>query len=390
MRAVLAITAKDLRQRLRDRSAYMFGIIIPLGLAVLFGLVVPGFGDGEVSLEVGVVDLDDGDLAGTFRSVLETADVITGVEDLSDVTAAEAAVDGGDLDAAFVLPEGLSGAPTSPVPVTLRVVVDPDRAVDRLVATSVAESFAQRVDTTAVAVALVAASTGGPPDEATVGRVASLVAEEGPAVTIRQGATDDDQLDPTTYLAAGMAVFFLFFTVQFGVVSLLEERDRGTLSRLNVAPIRPGAVYQAKVLTSVALGLVSMTVLVVATTVLLDARWGDPLGVALLVGCGVVAASATVAVVSAVARTAEQASTWQAVIGIVLGMLGGSFFPLSAAPDWLAQLQRLSPHYWFLDGLGQLTGGGDPADALPAAAALLAFGMVAAAAARIAIRRVAA
>ena len=34
-----------------------------------------------------------------------------------------------------------------------------------------------------------------------------------------------------------MAVFFLFFTVQFGVTSLLEERNDGTLARLLAAPI---------------------------------------------------------------------------------------------------------------------------------------------------------
>ena len=36
-------------------------------------------------------------------------------------------------------------------------------------------------------------------------------------------------LDTKTYFAAGMAVFFLMFTVQFGVSSLIEERTEGTL-----------------------------------------------------------------------------------------------------------------------------------------------------------------
>ena len=62
-----------------------------------------------------------------------------------------------------------------------------------------------------------------------------------------------------------MAVFFLFFTVQFGVSSILDERRDGTLARMLVAPIRRGAVLGGKLLTSVALGAVSMVVLAVAT-----------------------------------------------------------------------------------------------------------------------------
>ena len=37
-----------------------------------------------------------------------------------------------------------------------------------------------------------------------------------------------------------MAVFFLFFAVEFGVRGLLEEREEGTLSRLLVAPVTAG------------------------------------------------------------------------------------------------------------------------------------------------------
>ena len=63
-----------------------------------------------------------------------------------------------------------------------------------------------------------------------------------------------------------MAVFFLFFTVQFGVTGLLEERNDGTLARLLAAPISRAAILFGKLLTSFALGVISMTVLVAATT----------------------------------------------------------------------------------------------------------------------------
>ena len=62
-----------------------------------------------------------------------------------------------------------------------------------------------------------------------------------------------------------MAIFFLFFSVQFGVLSRLEERRDGTLGRILVSPVRPWSVLGGKLLTSLAIGIVSMAVLTVAT-----------------------------------------------------------------------------------------------------------------------------
>jgi ABC-2 type transport system permease protein len=119
-----------------------------------------------------------------------------------------------------------------------------------------------------------------------------------------------------------------------------------------------------------------MTVLVLATAVLLDAHWGNPIGVGLLVVAGVLAALAIMALVATLARTSEQAGNWQAVIALVLGMLGGSFFPVSQAGGFLAKLSLLTPHAWFLRGLGELAGGAGPAAVLPSVGAIMVFAIV--------------
>jgi len=183
-------------------------------------------------------------------------------------------------------------------------------------------------------------------------------------------------LDITTYYAAGMAVFFLFFTVQFGVASLLEERKEGTLSRLLAAPIGRSSILGGKLLTSFVLGVLSMTTLIVATSLLLGARWGSPLGVGLLVVGGVFAAMGVMALVATLAKTAEQAGNWQAIIAVVLGMLGGVFFPISQVSGALSRLSLLTPQAWFMRGLSDLSGGGDWAVVLPAVLAMLTFGAV--------------
>jgi len=91
----------------------------------------------------------------------------------------------------------------------------------------------------------------------------------------------------------------------------------------------------------------------------------------------VLAALGIMAVIATVAKTPEQASNWQAIVAVVLGMLGGTFFPVSQAPGFLSRLSLLTPHAWFMRGLGDLADGGGMGDAWPAALAMLVFFAVA-------------
>jgi len=158
-------------------------------------------------------------------------------------------------------------------------------------------------------------------------------------------------MSSTTFYAASMAIFFLFFTAQFGVLSLLTERRVGTLPRLVAAPIGPWAIVLGKAFGSFALGIVAMAVLVAASTFLLGAEWGDPVGVALLVLGAVTAAMGITALIATLARTEEQAGGWNSIVAITMAILGGAFFDLSQGPEVLAVVSIITPHAWFLAGL---------------------------------------
>ena len=61
MRAAIVIAGKDLRQKIRDRSALLLSIVAPLGLAFLFSTMIPST-EGFHTTYV-VVDLDGGPIA---------------------------------------------------------------------------------------------------------------------------------------------------------------------------------------------------------------------------------------------------------------------------------------------------------------------------------------
>jgi ABC-2 type transport system permease protein len=122
-----------------------------------------------------------------------------------------------------------------------------------------------------------------------------------------------------------------------------------------------------------------MAVQAVATTVFIGAEWGKPLGVAILMVAGVLAALGIMAVVAVVSKTPEQAANWQSIVAVVLGLLGGTFFPLSQGPRLLSLFSKLTPHAWFLQGLGDLSSGSGLSAVVTPVLAMLAFFAVTAA-----------
>jgi ABC-2 type transport system permease protein len=86
-----------------------------------------------------------------------------------------------------------------------------------------------------------------------------------------------------------------------------------------------------------------MAVLVAATSLLFGASWGNPAGVAVLIVAAILAAMGIMALIATLAKNAEQAGNWQMVVAVVLGLLGGTFFPVSQAPGILSQLTFVDP-----------------------------------------------
>jgi ABC-2 type transport system permease protein len=216
-----------------------------------------------------------------------------------------------------------------------------------------------------------------PPTEADIARVAGIAAAALPPLALVSSTAELRQLTLPTYFSASMAILFLFFSAQMGLVSLFDERRQGTLARILAGPIRPWTVLVGKTIGSFALGLLSMTVLVLATTALIGAQWGPALGVALMVVTGIVSAIGISALVISFARTAEAAAAASSAVAITLGVLGGTFAPTAQAPEVMSIMALLTPHGWFMRGLGEMAGpAGTVADCLPAAGVLLAMGLV--------------
>jgi len=373
MRAAWLICAKDLRSRLRDRSAVLIGVVVPLGLAFIFNSIFSGVSGASDVISLGVVNADHGAVSQQFTGQVLPAVGRSGliaIHTEPTVGQARALAAKGTLAAVIVIPAGFSARVQANRPASMQVIGNVDAPISTEVARSITESFAADLNRIRLSVATVAAGTT-PLSPAQIQALAARAAAAAAPVAVHDVSAQTKELDQKSFFAAGMAVFFLFFTVQFGVTSLLEERNDGTLARLLAAPISRASILGGKLLTSFLLGVISMTVLAVATTLLFGASWGNPLGVAVLVVAAILAATGIMALIATLARNAEQAANWQSVVAVILGLVGGTFFPVSQAPGVLSRLTYVAPQAWFLRGLGDLRGGSISVVWVPALAMLI-------------------
>lgn len=360
MRAAVLIAAKDLKERIRDRSAILIAIVTPLVLAFIFNGIFSGIGGGSNLIKLGYVDQDGGPVAQTFvQQVLGAVNKsgLISVQSEPTEAGARSLVTKGTLNAVIVIPTGFSQAVQSNGPASMQVIGNVDYPISTQIARSIAEGYAAELNRIRLSVATVAAGTQGPLSADQISSIAARAAAAQAPLAVEDVSSKTKELDAKSFYAAGMAVFFLFFTVQFGVTSLLEERSDGTLARLVAAPISRFSILLGKVLTSFLVGVVSMSVLAIATSLLFGASWGNPIGVGILVVAAVLSATGITSLVASLARNAEQAGNWQTIVTVVLGLLGGTFFPVSLAPGILSTLTFIAPQAWFLRGLGDLRGG---------------------------------
>jgi ABC-2 type transport system permease protein len=232
----LVVAGKDLRQRLRDRTAYIVGIAAPL---VLAGLISLAFGRSGFQFEAtfAVVDQDGGQLARVFvEEILGDADLrdAVTVRPMGDRDAAARLARKGDVAAAIVIPSGYSAAALGGRPVPLEVVRSADKRIGADVAVALAQGFTAKVNAVQLSVTTALAGGSPLPPEA----LAAAAAHMDPAVALDERGAQRADVPPASQYAPGMGIFFMFFVVGMGARSLVAERKAGTLSRLLAAPVR--------------------------------------------------------------------------------------------------------------------------------------------------------
>jgi ABC-2 type transport system permease protein len=184
------------------------------------------------------------------------------------------------------------------------------------------------------------------------------------------------EFDILAYMAPGMALLFLMYTVSYGGRSILAERSQGTLPRLIVSPTTIPQVLGGKILGIFFMGVAQIGILILASSVFFGVKWGDTTGVVLLILAAVFGATGWGLLVTALSRTPGQVASIGSALMLIFGILGGSFLNLEQMPASIRTLSKITPNAWGLDGFTTLALGGTLSNLIEPIGALLIMGLV--------------
>ena len=402
MKKIFLIGWKDLKLAFRDRAALLLMLAAPFLLTLGLGFVTGHFSGGSTSgvgeIPVVLVNQDGGQLDDALVTVFRSQDLagLVAPSELADATAARRQVDADQVAAAIIVPAGFTasiipaqGAVPAGATVQIEIYANPSRPTGVGILKTILDEFIGQVEVGRVGgeVAVTQLLAGGlirPQDAARIGaelggrQAAAGRAEGSVKLTSSTGGTGGQNpiaFDPLAYMAPGMALMFLMFTAANGGRTLLVERSQGTLPRLLISPTTATQVLAGKTAGSYFTGVAQMLILVVASALLFQLRWGDPLGVLALVLAAVTAAVGWGMLITALAKSPGQVATIGSAITLMFGILGGSFINIDNMPGWFRAVSKITPNAWGLEGFTTLALGGRLADVLVPVAALLLMGV---------------
>ena len=373
MGPVLVIATKDLRQRLRDRSAVVIGLVAPLAVALLMSLAFKGTENFHYTLAL--VNADRGPVAGAIVQAFDSKSLrsIVAVRSYGSRSAAAQAVRSGHAQAGLVIPSGYSAQLAGTTPLSLTTLTNVNNTTATSVTESIVSSLVAQLDADRLSVAT-AQSVGSTKSTAELSVLASRLRIPVQLVTRAVGAR---QLKVISYMAPAMSIFFAFFLISYTARGFFEDKDQGMIERMRASPVRPYQILAGKSLSVLIFGLGSLLVIFLVTTALFGAYWGDPLSVVLICAALVLAIVALTALVIGVARTKRQAEGISSALVFGLALLGGNFVFLSTSPEVMQRIALFTPNGWALRAFTKLsTSGGALHTAAVPALAILGFALV--------------
>jgi len=396
MKKILLIGWKDLRLVFRDRASLILMLAAPFLLTLGLGLVSGRFSGTSnsviSSIPVIIVNQDGGQLGDALVEVFQSADLdeLVAPSLQTDAASARAAVNADETAAAVIIPAGFTDSifATQDAPVVeIEVYANPERPTSSSVIRAIVEGFLNQVELGRVngIVTITQLIQNGyiqPADAARLGNeIGQRAAQNGSQETLitLQGRADesvDPPFDVLAYMAPGMALMFLMYTVANGGRSILAEQTEGTLPRLLVAPVTMAQALAGKAVGIFFSGVAQMLILIGGTALLFRINWGSWPAVIVLVLTAVFGALGWGLLLTVVAKTPSQVANIGSAMMLAFGILGGSFYDISAMPQWLRWISFITPNAWALQGFTDLAEGDGFAGIAVPVAGLLAMGVI--------------
>jgi ABC-2 type transport system permease protein len=160
-----------------------------------------------------------------------------------------------------------------------------------------------------------------------------------------KGVTPDPiQYDPRANSSLGQMITWVFIPLIGLSAMFAMERQAGTLRRILVTPTTKTTIVAGTVLGQVLTALVQMLILILFGIFVMKVNWGNsPLAIALMITSSALAAAALGTMLGTFVKTEGQANGLSIMVGMVMAMMGGCWYPIELFPEVMRDIVRFSP-----------------------------------------------
>jgi ABC-2 type transport system permease protein len=331
MRKTLAVGRKEFRQIARDRRSLMVLLFVPAFFLLLYGYAL-SFDVQNIQLAV-----QDNDRSPASRELVD-AFVKSGyfqlAADVSSSREYEALIDRGEVRIALVIPPGLQRDLLNGHRVPVQVIINGDNSNT---ATTVM-GYALRVLQTASAQYQTQIATR----------------QAGPPISVESRVWYNPQLRSALFLIPGLIAYIgMISAVISTALSVVREKERGTMEQVRMAPLGTGAYIIGKTLPYFAISLATSLFIVIASMFLFGLPMnGSWLLLILALSLYLAGALGLGLMISTIAES-QQVAFQIAVLASFLPtmMLSGFVFPIASMPTAIQAVTVIVPARYFIVAL---------------------------------------
>ena len=345
MRRLIAVATKELHQIARDLRTLAILLLFPAFMLLIYGYAL-NFDLRNVRLAV--QDRDRSTSSRELVSSFANSGYFQLVGYLDADADLDALVNTNQARAILVLPANFERDVQTRTPTTVQVIIDGDNANTASTVMGYAQAIVAEFST---AVALGAPASG---------------AAAVPLLTLEPRIWYNPQLRSTLFLVPGLIAFIAMITAVISTaLSVVREKERGTMEQIRMSPIGPVSFILGKTVPYLALSFVSALLILLTARILFDlpmrGSWALLCGSILLFLVGAQAQGLLISTIAGSQQVAFQVALLSSFLPTFL--LSGFNFPISSMPLIVQGVSHIVPARYFLVALRAivLKGAGLPA-----------------------------
>ena len=215
-------------------------------------------------------------------------------------------------------------------------------------------------------------------DAAAAADAAAIAVSQAPGIDVAV-VTAGDSLFPESMGqfdlgASTQLVLFMFLTGLSGSAAIIQTRKLGVATRMLGTPTSVRTIVAGEALGRFGIVMAQGVYILLATLLLFQVEWGDPLGVAVVMLAFAAVGAGAALLMGTLFSNDQQAGGVGVVAGIGLAAIGGSMLPLELFGDTMRQIANFTPHAWANEAFADLVRrDATLADVLPQVGVLLLF-----------------